>query len=72
MALCVGPQPFLIGAFSNFTTPMLLLGAMDLVAAVMLLCAAAHRPAHSRACPAWQSAADATHHLAVAVGGRGS
>lgn len=36
---CVGVQPFLIGAFSNFTTPMIILGAMDLAAAVMLLCA---------------------------------
>ena len=36
---CVGAQPFLIGAFSNFITPMIILGAMDLAAAVMLLCA---------------------------------
>ena len=36
---CVRAQPFLIGAFSNFTTPMIILGAMDLAAAVMLLCA---------------------------------
>ena len=32
-------QPFLIGAFNSFTKPMLILGAMDLAAAVMLLCA---------------------------------
>ena len=36
-------QPFLIGAFSSFTTPMIILGAMDLAAAVMLLCAAPPR-----------------------------
>ena len=64
---CVGAQPFLIGAFSNFTTPMIILGAMDLAAAVMLLCA--HPLQRQYVCPSAKVVVDSVcQYLRIGVG----